>query len=515
MRQVMRLLLASSKKKETKKPLTFTAQQANSTVKLSKKGTPTVSGLEYRQGTSGGWTPYTIDTVITLENVGDVVQFQNTKQTLSSSSSKYVKFVMTGLISASGNIQSMLNYIEQCKDYCYYQMFNNCSSLITAPELPSTTLAWYCYNYMFYKCSSLTTAPSLPATTLAYYCYYAMFYGCSSLTTVPLLSATTLAGYCCLSMFEDCSSLTEVPELSATTLATGCYQRMFYNCSKLNYIKVGFTNWDGSATFVWVNGVAETGTFEAPRELPVILGVSNIPENWAFPNQEYIIFTEDQSVSQYRPQTVDYTIQYLLFPKTLQPTFTIVQGELPNGLTLDSTTGVISGISTEEFVGDVKIQISCEGCESVTITLSLTLQNYPETENNLTADDSNPNYTVSQRTTYSSSYPAWKAMDGNTSTYSKTQVTSGQYDWWQIDFHKPVFLIGFTLNCNNQISCGTYLEASEDGTTWTRIDSTKIPDATTTTREYEFTTPYRYYRFICEEAYRYIVFYQVKFTYKE
>jgi hypothetical protein len=33
-------------------------------------------------------------------------------------------------------------------------MFNGCSSLTQAPELPATTLANYCYNYMFGNCKS-------------------------------------------------------------------------------------------------------------------------------------------------------------------------------------------------------------------------------------------------------------------------------------------------------------------------------------------------------------------------
>jgi len=41
-------------------------------------------------------------------------------------------------------------------------------------------LATYCYNSMFEDCTSLTTAPELPATTLANYCYQYMFNGCTS-----------------------------------------------------------------------------------------------------------------------------------------------------------------------------------------------------------------------------------------------------------------------------------------------------------------------------------------------
>jgi hypothetical protein len=39
---------------------------------------------------------------------------------------------------------------------------------------------------MFANCSSLTTAPALPATTLVRYCYFEMFNNCSSLNKVTV-----------------------------------------------------------------------------------------------------------------------------------------------------------------------------------------------------------------------------------------------------------------------------------------------------------------------------------------
>jgi hypothetical protein len=179
--------------------------------------------------------------------------------------SNYNMFVMTGKISASGNIMSLLydddfennttipcSYCYYCMfeactsltsapelpatilaDSCYAGMFNNCTSLESTPELPATTLAKGCYEGMFGRCSSLTNAPELPATTLAEECYGYMFHSCTSLTTAPELPATTLAEYCYASMFEGCSSLTNAPELPATTLAVYCYSSMFNSCTSL------------------------------------------------------------------------------------------------------------------------------------------------------------------------------------------------------------------------------------------------------------------------------------------
>ena len=138
---------------------------------------------------------------------------------------------MEGKIKAIGNIQSMLNYSDELTDYCYDQLFYGCNSLTAAPKLPATKLANYCYRSMFAGCSSLTAAPELPATTLAEYCYYSMF----------------------------------------------------INCSNLNYIKVGFTDWDNAegCTINWVYNVAANGTFECPATLNTsVTGGSGIPFGW-------------------------------------------------------------------------------------------------------------------------------------------------------------------------------------------------------------------------------------------
>ena len=194
-------------------------------------------------------------------------------------------------------------------EYCYSQMFQNCTSLTIAPELPATTLANGCYCDMFYsctsltttpttlpatalaegcydemfsQCTSLTTAPELPSTALTEGCYCYMFEGCTSLTSAPELPATALTDGCYNSMFYGCTSLTTAPELPATTLVEGCYNWMFGDCTSLNYIKCLATNISASnCTTNWVNGVAATGTFvKHPNMSSWTTGVNGIPNNW-------------------------------------------------------------------------------------------------------------------------------------------------------------------------------------------------------------------------------------------
>ena len=116
----------------------------------------------------------------------------------------------------------------------YQSMFSGCTSLTTAPELPATSIGNHSYDCMFKGCTSLTTAPELPATSVGSNAYYYMFYGCTSLTTAPELPATRVGNKGYYSMFQDCTSLTTAPSvLPATTLGQECYFRMFSGCTSL------------------------------------------------------------------------------------------------------------------------------------------------------------------------------------------------------------------------------------------------------------------------------------------
>lgn len=119
----------------------------------------------------------------------------------------------------------------------YREMFKNCISLKTAPDLPATVLSSECYSSMFEGCTSLEKAPELPAKSLEERCYSSMFKGCTSLTAAPELPATEIDESCCSSMFQDCTSLTDAPSiLPATWLAWNCYAGMFRGCTSLTKV---------------------------------------------------------------------------------------------------------------------------------------------------------------------------------------------------------------------------------------------------------------------------------------
>ena len=242
--------------------LCFTAESANSSVQLTAVGTPPAVTL-VKSFDGINWEAYAVGEVIELPSIGKYVYLaagEGGNNAFGASARAYHKFVINGLVAASGDITSLRRF-----------------------DLEQTALAANCYASMFRGCTGLTSAPELPATTLAKFCYSSMFNGCTGLTSAPELPATTLANFCYSSMFNGCTGLTSAPELPATTLASRCYASMFYGCTGLSLIKVHFTAW-GAQTTNWVPSVASTGTFYKPTALPEEYGTAKIPTGWTVVN---------------------------------------------------------------------------------------------------------------------------------------------------------------------------------------------------------------------------------------
>ena len=246
--------------------LTFEAI-TDGTITWTKGSYATAKTIQYRKN-GGEWTDLTSSASGASINVvaGDKVEFIGNNSTYAGSDyySYANYFGGTAQVYVYGDVTSLLNYTTTltdrfCLSYlfyryanlkshsskklilgattlsrsCYRGMFQDCSSLTVAPELPSLNLNERCYANMFQGCTSLTHAPELPATSLSAYCYNEMFYDCSSLTEAPELPATNLNPYCYYSMFSSCTSLSTAPELPATTLQQGCYAMMFASCKGL------------------------------------------------------------------------------------------------------------------------------------------------------------------------------------------------------------------------------------------------------------------------------------------
>lgn len=149
----------------------------------------------------------------------------------------------------------------------YSNMFNGCTSLVNAPELPAI---WFggknVYNYMFNGCTSLVDAPSrLPAFYVTESSYHHLFEGCTSLVGAPQIDAEEVARYALARMFYGCTSLTQAPILNITRLGYRSIENIFYNCSNLQYVDARFAMcYDGTvnnAVGNWLKNTAATGVF--------------------------------------------------------------------------------------------------------------------------------------------------------------------------------------------------------------------------------------------------------------
>ena len=263
-------------------PLTLTAVEA-STVQLTATGSPTVSGLHYRLGTSGPWLPYTIGTVIPLA-AGKKVQFWNSATTLSRSNN-LVQFVMDGKISGSGNMQSMLNYSDICPNYCFWALFSFCSALIRPPDLTAKVINDACYGDMF-RGTKIVHSPKVFAQNSDFNSCLSTFRDCLDLVDIPNFRFSVFAGRFLRGAFQGCISLRSV-KLAASIVEDRGLELAFDGCSALSNIEVDFTTWGtfGTEFLNWVRGVSTTGTFVKPAALPEEYGPSRIPTGWTVINK--------------------------------------------------------------------------------------------------------------------------------------------------------------------------------------------------------------------------------------
>ena len=146
------------------KGLTFISS-GNSTVCLAKVGAPDEITLEYSTDESQ-WNPYTLGEKISLAD-GTFLLFRAGDQknlTFSKGSDSYYHFEISGPVTAQGNIMSLLDrdFSTPLSTNAFFALFEGCTSLLSAPELPAEALAMNCYQRMFRGCSTLTSAYIVP-----------------------------------------------------------------------------------------------------------------------------------------------------------------------------------------------------------------------------------------------------------------------------------------------------------------------------------------------------------------
>ena len=223
--------------------LTFTAKGAQ-TFKMTVRGGYDLSGKFEYSVNGGEWNEVVADKEVPFGGTNGTLSLRGTNLSGTGESvAKYSKITFTDpsvKVTCTGDIRTLLKHADYknvvTNQARFYSLFENCSALTSAPDLPAESIANYCYFSMFSGCNNLKSAPELPAKILKTGCYDKMFSGCVSLETAPTLPAETLAGFCYRSMFSGCKNLKSAPALRVEKLETACYNLMFDGCTNLSSV---------------------------------------------------------------------------------------------------------------------------------------------------------------------------------------------------------------------------------------------------------------------------------------
>lgn len=243
--------------------LCFTANAANSTVRLNQVGTSSLTPDFEISTDKRNWQTYTLGTTITLSNIGDKLYMRGNNTTLGHDGNNYKNFAMSGNISVSGDLRTLLSK--------------------TSPT-DITTLPTRCFSLLFYNCTSLYSAADLKleATTIGDRSYMNLFLQCSNLVYAPKeIGNATLSEYSCNQMFSNCTSLLESPILKIETIPAYAFRSMFWGCSSLNKVTSYAQNLvsNDSLNF-WMYQVPETGDFYNLGGATYMRGQHGIPSGW-------------------------------------------------------------------------------------------------------------------------------------------------------------------------------------------------------------------------------------------
>ena len=148
--------------------VTFKAEEAQ-TFKMTTTGIYEIKGLEYSVN-NGEWKTVVANTEVPFGGANGDLRLRGTNHNGTAKDESYYSTInftdKTVNVACTGDIRTLLDW----KNY----------------NIVKTDNARFCS--LFETCSVLTSAPELPATKLAVHCYYAMFSICPKLSSVTMLA---------------------------------------------------------------------------------------------------------------------------------------------------------------------------------------------------------------------------------------------------------------------------------------------------------------------------------------
>ena len=232
--------------------VTFTAEGAQ-TFKMTTKNGYEISGLEYSVN-NGKWENVENGNPVTFGGDKGDLRLRGTNPNGTAKNwfeTSTITFTDSNVkVACTGDIRTLLDWrsynIVETNNARFCSLFNGCSVLTSAPELPATKLVDNCYDRMFEGCTSLTSAPKLSAIELANGCYFRMFYGCENLLSVTMLAPSdqiSKATDCCYKWLDNAGTDKTVTSRTLKVMDEAAYIELESNTKYLpNIWKKGAEN---------------------------------------------------------------------------------------------------------------------------------------------------------------------------------------------------------------------------------------------------------------------------------
>ena len=150
--------------------VTFKAEQPQ-TFKMTVQGGYKITGLQYSVN-NGEWKTVVENEKVTFGEAKGTLRLRGTN--IKGTASGWYAFSTITFtdpnvkVACTGDIRTLLNWKSystvDTQNARFCSLFDGCSVLTSAPELPATKLAGNCYEYMFYGCTKLSTVTMLASS---------------------------------------------------------------------------------------------------------------------------------------------------------------------------------------------------------------------------------------------------------------------------------------------------------------------------------------------------------------
>ena len=287
----------------------------NNTINLYNNMSATTTNFSYSLDIGTTWTDFTLpkqtnQTIATLAS-GSTVMLKGTNNTLGDTYNSGHYFRASEDYTIEGAITSLVNgdninlEIGDSEDrsYTFAQLFSGDTHLINAEDLVIRSIALPdgAFNCTFRSCTSLVAAPELPSTNLGADTYGSTFEGCTSLAKPPkeLRFTSVRSDRIYTRMFTMSrtsrvqAAMTETPKLFGDWgNLNPKNEQMFCGNANLNKVYCYWTkanhNFDGYNTN-WMNYTTGGGTFYKRSTESFSRNVSGVPTGWTLTNDDVTV----------------------------------------------------------------------------------------------------------------------------------------------------------------------------------------------------------------------------------